>query len=104
MSDESSNSQNASNRANQNSDSARRNEAEVEPPASEASPTDSVHDQTASRANPGAEHTTPTAGSGITEEQPINAEQTAEAEVPATKEREQTAQREADEAVYAASR
>ena len=104
MSDESSNSQNASNRANQKSDSARRDEAEVKLPASEASPMEPVHDQTAPIATPSAEPTTPTALSGITEEYPISTEQTAEEEVSAPKEREQAAQREADEAVYAASR
>ena len=104
MSDESSNSQNASNKPNQTSDSARRDEAEVKPPASNTSPMEPVSDQTAPEATSKVKGTTPTTGGAIAEEHPVHTEEMAEAEVSATKEEEQAAQREADESVYAASR
>lgn len=104
MSDESSNSRNASNKPNQASDSAPHHEAEVKPPASNTSPMEPVSDQTAPENTSKAKATTPTTGGAITEEHPVHTEEMAEAEVAAAKEEELAAQREADESVYAASR
>jgi len=80
MSDESINSQNASNKANQNFVSARRGEAEAKSAASKTSPMKQV------------------------KEQPALIADTTEAETVVAEEQEQAAQREVDEAVYAASR
>ena len=104
MSDKSINSRNASNRANHTLDSARCDETEVKPAASKTSPMEPVKEQTASEAIPRVEHADSTAGLGIAEEHAVQTEEMAEADVSATKEQEQAAQREADESVYAASR
>jgi len=79
MSDESINSQNASDKANRTPDSVQSIEVEAKSPDSKTSQIEQVKEQTAPDATP-------------------------EADSSASKEREQAAQREADEAVYAASR